>query len=88
MEGKGKMQVYGETLLWGAIVFVILVSAYGFIRDYPGYDDTDDAVNGNRSNMGLFIDHGTGCQYLASRAFFGWSELTPRLDAFGNHVCN
>jgi hypothetical protein len=84
---KGKMQVYGETLLWGTIMFILVVSIYGWIRDYPGYDDTDDAVNSVRSNMGLFIDHGTGCHYLASRGFLSWTELTPRMDSEGNHVC-
>ncbi len=75
-----------KIILW-VIVLILAVSAYGFIRDYPGYDDTDDAVNGVRSNMALFIDHDTGCHYLAARAFFGYTPLTPRMDANGIHVC-
>ena len=80
---RGKMQRYVETLIWGVLGFWILVSIYGFIRDYPGYDVTDDAVNGVRSGMTLHIDHETGCHYLGR--FFG--GVTPRLDWDGSHIC-
>jgi hypothetical protein len=80
---KTKMQRYVETLLWGFIGLWLVVTAYGWLRDYPGYDDTDDVVNGVRSEMRLHTDYGTGCQYLST--FLG--GVTPRLDADGNHVC-
>lgn len=72
----------------GVIILVVLVlSIYGWIRSYPGYDDTDDVDNRVRSGMALFIDHGTGCHYLASRGFLGYTTLIPRVDTFGEHVC-
>ncbi len=85
--GKGKIQYWVETLLWGFVGVILLVTAYGFIRGYPGYDDTDDAVNGERSNMVLHTDYGTGCQYLSTRSLFTTSTPVPRLDDNGNHVC-
>lgn len=84
---KTKLWRIAENLLAIFIIALLLIPTYGFIRDYPGYDDTDDVVNGIRSNMELFIDHGTGCHYLASRGFLGYTTLIPRLDMFGEHVC-
>ena len=45
-------------------------------------DDTDDRSNGNRSNLALYIDHGTGVHYIKSP--FG--SLTPRLNSDGEIV--
>ena len=45
-------------------------------------DDTDNFTTGARSNLALYIDHGTGVHYIKSP--FG--SLTPRLDANGNIV--
>ena len=83
-----KLSKVVENTLWGLFLFVLVISVYGWIRSYPGYDDTDDADRGLRSNMILFIDHGTGCQYLASRGFLGYTELIPRMDDRGEHVCD
>lgn len=69
-----------ENILYALILGVIIVTIYGWIRGYPGYDDTDDVDNEVRSNMQLFIDHGTGCHYLASRGFLGYTQLIPRRD--------
>ena len=86
MESKSKIQKYAETMIYTTIVAVLLVTAYGFIRDYPGYDDTDDVRNGVRSNMSLRTDYGTGCQYLVARGLFTRS-ITPRMNADGSQVC-
>ena len=45
-------------------------------------DDTDNLKTGDRSNLALYIDHGTGVHYI--RTPFG--SLIPRLDAYGNVV--
>ena len=47
----------------------------------PGRDDTDSERT--RSNLELLTDAGTGCQYLRPRG----GEMTPRLNAKGEHVC-
>jgi hypothetical protein len=47
------------------------------------YDDTDDVAQGNRSGMHLYIDHGTGCQYVSGFL----SGMTPRMGADGKQVC-
>jgi hypothetical protein len=44
--------------------------------------DSTDGPN-QRSGLGLYVDHGTGCQYL-SRQFSG---VTPRLSADGKPMC-
>lgn len=85
---KSRIQIYTETMIWGIVAFIVVVSVYGYIRDYPGYDDTDDEANRIRSGMMLFTDYGTGCQYLASRAFLGYTTLIQRKDRDGFHVCN
>lgn len=46
------------------------------------FDDTDNP-NGQRSNMMLLTDHGTGCQYL--RVIGG--AITPRLSPDGTQLC-
>lgn len=86
MQKKNKLQVYAETLFWGMLCFVLLVSAYGWARDYPNYDDTDDVANKIRSEMALRTDHGTGCQYLVVRGLFSTS-ITPRLNRDGYPLC-
>ncbi len=63
-------------------LFVILLIA-PILAAFRPYNDTDDAVNGNRSGMALYTDNLTGCQYLKA-GFFG--ELTPRRDGKGTHV--
>lgn len=48
------------------------------------FDITDDAENNKRSGLAAYIDHETGCHYLANSPFSG---LTPRLDANGKQIC-
>jgi hypothetical protein len=81
------MEKYVLNAIWAILLAYLLVAAYGFIRSYPGYDSTDDHVNRVRSGMRLYIDHGTGCHYLASPAFLGSTTLVPRMDRRGNHYC-
>ena len=83
---ESKFKKYVENLLWAALLFILVASAYGFIRDYPNYDDTDDVNNGVRSGMTLRTDYGTGCQYLVEVRLFT-STVVPRMDSNGNHVC-
>lgn len=47
------------------------------------YDVTDDLVAKKRSGLLLYIDYGTGCQYLGG--LFG--GITPRLNKKGRHIC-
>ena len=49
-------------------------------------DDTDKS-RWDRSGMSLYIDHGTGCQYLAGGGFFGKEVLIPRVNKIGMQVC-
>lgn len=64
------------------VITVIAVIALWVLSKAP-YDNTDDIENKERSGMGLYTDHLTGCQYL-SRALGG---LTPRLHPDGSQVC-
>lgn len=49
------------------------------------FDATDDARAGIRSDLELFTDHGTGCQYV--RPANDHSSITPRLDSDGRPMC-
>ena len=62
------------------IGLIIALAVSFFMSDY---DATDDQMNGVRSNMALYTDYGTGCQYLSSKQ----GGLTPRLDEDGKHIC-
>lgn len=46
--------------------------------------DGTDPVDG-RSGLSIYIDHGTGCQYISVGRGGG---LTPRLTANGAHMCS
>lgn len=87
MELVKKLEGYVLTLIWVVALVVILASIYGWIRNYPGYDDTDDAFNKVRSGMVLHTDFKSGCQYLSTRTLFTHSTLIPRVDKSGKHVC-
>jgi len=63
-------------ILIGVGIFLITV--------YTPYDDTDDKVKKERSDMKLYTDYGTGCQYLRVGWFTG---VTPRLDENGKPIC-
>lgn len=62
----------------GVVVIILILAA---VREIP-YDDTDNVDTGKRSGMGLYTDHGTGCQYLGRSG-----SLTPRLNKDGKHIC-
>lgn len=61
-------------------LIVILASALSYTTSHPR-DDTDPPDG--RSGMRLYVDHGTGCQYLQAPS----SNLIPRLNASGTHLC-
>lgn len=63
----------------GWIVLIWLVAA-----SFRPLDDTDDHITESRSGLGLYTDHGTGCQYLSASG----SGITARLDAKGKHICS
>ena len=67
-----------SALLW--IVILLGVS-------YFSPTDATDKSRLDRSGMSMFIDHGTGCHYLAGGGFFGKQVLIPRLDKEGKQVC-
>ena len=50
-----------------------------------GFDNTDDNVNHVRSNLVIYTDYGTGCQYLQG-GMFG-DNIVPRTDDTGKQVC-
>lgn len=87
METKGPIQYWIETLIWLIIGFLLITTVYGYVRSYPNYDDTDDVVNKVRSGMVLHIDYGTGCEYLSTRTLLTTSDLIPRRDEYGKHIC-
>lgn len=64
-----------------AILGVIILAAV--VQNRGPLDDTDNKLTGERSNMRILIDHGTGCQYLQTAG----GGITPRLDAKGAHMC-
>ena len=73
----------------GTIIGVVLaLSLYSVLDWLTPYDSTDDTENGV-SNMRLYTDHGTGCQYLATGGIppFTPPALTPRLGADGRPLC-
>ena len=70
-----------DIIIYAVLALIVLSVAF------RGYDSTDDAENNERSGMHLYHDYGTGCDYLAVGSLFS-SDLQPRLDSDGNHVCN
>lgn len=84
-------------IAFGIVLGVVLVAAFTrgplpaeFVvkagdawRFEAAWDVTDDFRGGHRSGMRLFVDHGTGCQYLGTML----GSLTPRMGADGRQVC-
>lgn len=70
------LYVLGDAIVWA-------LTKTGTSEWLEPFDDTDNP-NGQRSNMMLLTDHGTGCQYL--RVIGG--GITPRLDADGKQICS
>lgn len=69
-------------LLACAIVFASLVLSGCGGRPL---DSTDDARTGTRSDLAVYVDYGTGCQYITMAGQY--LPLTPRLDATGRPMC-
>jgi hypothetical protein len=46
-------------------------------------DDTDNKITGDRSNLRIYVDHGTGCQYLQALG----GGLSVRLDSQAKPIC-
>ena len=63
------------------ILIVILLTNI-FSGGFLSTDDTDEP-NGKRSNMILYTDYKTGCQYVGTVL----GGITPRLDRDGKPVC-
>lgn len=64
----------------GWIIAAIIFGLLQFANIVPR-DDTDSATQ--RSNLRLYTDHGTGCQYVAKF----WGSPVPRMNAEGKQVC-
>lgn len=61
------------------VVLTIILSALNV-----EYDSTDNQLTEERSGLGLYIDHMTGCHYLSAGLFGG---ITPRVNPEGDHIC-
>lgn len=71
---------------WLIVILIIAVIIQYLIAASPiGRDDTDEGRGwfARRSNMTVYTDHKTGCQYLATPS----GGLTPRLDGEGKQIC-
>lgn len=71
----------GSGIFLGGFLVLGLQAGLNAVAERP-LDDTDSPT-GQRSNMELLTDHGTGCQYL--RVMGG--GVTPRLDGAGRQMC-
>jgi hypothetical protein len=79
---------FAKGVLWDFLLplyggFVVLAVIIAIAMNAWGSRDSTDSPT-KRSNMALRIDHGTGCQYLASKE----GHLTPRMGRDGKQVCN
>ena len=65
------------------LLFVVIMIAAALDHAKPR-DTTDRAAPESRSNLILYTDDLTGCQYLRPG---GWDGITPRIDSTGKPVC-
>ncbi|TQI78737.1 hypothetical protein FHU10_1222 [Serratia fonticola] len=65
-----------------ALTAVIVLPLFSWLSFKAGFL-TDETDGTSRSGMALYIDAGTGCQYLAVSG----SGITPRMDKDGYQVC-
>ena len=76
---------FGVILALGIVTSLSKPTTPPQVKTRPGwffstaYDVTDDAKNGKRSGLHIYVDRETGVQYVGT--IFG--GLTPRLDAQG-----
>jgi hypothetical protein len=66
-----------------SLVLAVFMLVYFGLSALMPRDDTDPST-GRRSGLILYIDHGTGCQYVRGGLLGG---TTPRLDANGRQIC-
>lgn len=67
--------------LAGSLALLVVLCVLFLLSGCVKRDDTDsqDGISG----MGLFTDHGTGCQYLGYGVGSSGKALTPRIAADG-----
>jgi hypothetical protein len=91
---KNAVREIGYDFAWGAVGALALFIFFAWLGTLAinatidafgarAFDSTDDVANRERSGMRIYTDHGTGCQYLATRS----GELTPRLDRLAKPIC-
>lgn len=66
-----------------ALFWLVIILAVSFFSP----TDATDKSRWNRSGMSMYIDHGTGCHYLAGGGFFGKQVLIARVDKNGKQIC-
>lgn len=69
--------------LWPVVLMAVIGSLviYRVLDAVVPTDDTDNPAGG-RSGLSVYVDHGTGCQYIGR-----FWHVTPRLDAAGKPMC-
>lgn len=75
-EEAAKLIVWTVWFVWAVMVLTIISDAAGM---RAGWDSTDG--QNVRSGMSLYVDHGTGCQYLGRIGV-----LTPRMQGDGKQA--
>ena len=79
-----QMKLYNEIkkdLFWFLIILIML----SYLSDYYkiGFDDSDNNITHERSNLKIYTDHLTGVQYIKFGMF---GPVINRLDKYGNQV--
>jgi hypothetical protein len=69
---------------WITFIIVTIIATI-FNQFNIGFDDSDDWINHKRSNLIIYTDHRSGCQYMQG-GFFG-DNITPRMDENGKQIC-
>lgn len=65
-----------------ALLYCVLIGVASILNMLPFWKDDTDPPKG-RSDLKVYTDHRTGCQYIGT----GSGGLTPRLDANGKQIC-
>lgn len=64
-------------------VLVLVIVGSFLVQAWPVPKDATEPENG-RSGLRLYIDSGTGCEYLGGGSS---GAVTPRLDSSGKPIC-
>jgi len=64
---------------------ILMVIQYTLNQFNIGFDNSDNSIAHQRSNLVIYTDYKTGCQYLQG-GFFG-DNITPRMDENGKQIC-